>query len=174
MKTLILLVALLCPPALYAQDTAPVAVAASAPSVHMATPTVEHKATPTVEHKAAPEATNEEVLAAAFKTVEEAQKYFKDRESSTKKAFVWALMVAALLKLLISLIRRTSSFWKKTKGKWVIRLITLTLGAAAGILANVGLGMPWWDAVTIFFGGPGAVLLTEYQKMIPFLTPKKE
>jgi len=167
-KLSIIVVVLALAGATYAQPAASPAVE------HAATATVEHAATAAATHVEEPEVTNEEVLNAAFKTVEEAQKYFKDREADTKKAFLWAALVAAILKLLIALIRRTSPFWKQTRGKWVIRLITLTLGVAAGVIGNLALGMPWWDAVVVFFGGPGAVLLTEYQKMIPFLTPKKE
>jgi len=130
-----------------------------------ASPVVEHiPVTKTVEHLA-PDASTEEVIEAAFATIEEAQEYFKARESDTKKAFVWAAVLAALLKLLIMVIRRTSPFWKKRKGKTVIRLLTITLGIGAGVLANLAIGMPWWDAVTIFLGGPGAILLTEYQKV---------
>jgi hypothetical protein len=167
-----LIAALLLTAPVIAQDTPapqPAAAAAAATTTvdhaPAATATVEHKdATGTVEHLK-PDATTEEVLSAAFKTVEEAQKYFNERKSSTKKAFVWAGVLAAVLNLLIMFISRTSPFWKKRKGKTLIRVITITLGLAAGILANVAVGMPWWDAATVFLGGPGAILLKEYQKV---------
>ena len=54
----------------------------------------------------------------------------------------------------------------------MLRLITLTVGAAAAILANVVAGMDWWNAIIVFFSGPGSVLLTEYQKMV--VKSKKE
>lgn len=118
--------------------------------------------------------TNEEVAGAAFKTVHEAQKYIEGRKDKSKSALLLAAVIAALLKFLIALIRRTSPFWKKTRGKWVIRMLTLTLGLVAGVVANYALGMSWMDAVVVFMGGPGAVIITEYQKLIPFLRGKPD
>jgi hypothetical protein len=160
-----LLAAFMCAPA-FARD----APSASPTAVHGVSVTVEH----TADDPVVAEGSTEEVIAAAAETLSEADKYFKARKEGISTALILCGAIAALLKLLLSLLRLTSPFWKTTRGKWVLRLITLTIGAIAGVLASVAGGMPWWDALIVFFGGPGAMLIAEYQKMIPFLRPKKE
>ena len=167
-KMLIVLAALVCAPAIYADTPA------TPTTAHAATATVEH-ATPTAEHKdPALEGSVEEVMAAAGETAKVATDYFTGNKEGDKtaKAVGLAMIIAVLLKLLLALLKVTSPFWKETKGKWVLRLITLTVGAAAAILANVVAGMDWWNAIIVFFSGPGSVLLTEYQKMV--VKSKKE
>lgn len=149
---------------------APIAITASADDAGMA----KDAAAKTIKDTKDPAAANKEVIDATFATVEEANKYFAKRKDGTKTAFMWAALVAAILKLFIALIRRISPLFKKTRGKWIIRFVTLAAGAGVAILANIVGGMSWLDAVIVFFGGPGAILITEYQKMIPFLRPKKE
>jgi hypothetical protein len=172
----LVLVSFLASAAAYGQPAAP---GVDRPAVAVATaPVAPAAASTTPVHMAVPEVSItgsvDEVVDAAKDTIDAVGKLTTgDVGANTKKALVWAAIAAALIKLLLALLKLTGPFWKSDKAKLVIRLLTLTLGAVAGALASVVGGLPWWDAVIVFMGGPGAILLTEYQKSIPFLAPKK-
>jgi len=156
-RMLFVLAALTCAPAIYADTPA--------------TPTAAHAAvTATVEHtdEAVPEGSVEEVIKATAETAKVATEYFTGSKEgdSTAKAVGLAMLISVILKMLLALLKLTSPFWKESKGKWALRAITLAVGAAAAILANMAGGMPWWNAIIVFFSGPGSIVLTEYQKMV--------
>lgn len=145
---------------------------ASQPTVAVGTGTV----TPTV---ASPEAehvpTPAEVVKEAGAVAAAAGEYFtgsKEGDAAAKKFGLLAL-ITTVLKLLLSLLKMASSFWSETRGKWVLRIITLGLGVVIAIVSSMAIGMPWWDAVLLGLSGPGAVALHEYQKLIPALSKKK-
>lgn len=105
-----------------------------------------------------------------------ANEYFtgsKDGDEAAKKLGLFAL-ITAILKLLLSLLKLTGAFWKEDRGKWVLRVVTLTLGIVVAVVSSLAAGMPWWDAVFLGLSGPGAVALHEYQKLIPALNKKKK
>jgi hypothetical protein len=54
-----------------------------------------------------------------------------------------------------------------------LKVITITLGLAAGFAAQLGMGENWWDAITIGLSGPLAVAFHEYTYLIPTLAKKR-
>jgi len=90
----------------------------------------------------------------------------KDKKSLPKGTF-WAVMLGAVFKLLLSLVKVLGKnvAWFKTKdGKRVVKYSTIGLGAAAALTANLAFGMHWMDAVQILLSGPLAVAIHEYTK----------
>lgn len=119
-----------------------------------------------------------EVVDAAAELIGEAKQYFDDGKkaagSQTASIIVWTGVAAALLKLLLALLKITSPFWKQTRGKLVLRLICVLVGVVFGVVSYMGLGYTWYDSAITVLGGPGAILITELQKMFPFLRRSDE
>jgi len=134
-----------------------IAVAPAAP----ASPAAEHVPTPS------------EVVKEAGQVVAAAGEYFSGTKGEAEaKKFGLLALIAAVLNLLISLLKLTGNFWSETRGKWILRLVSLSLGVVVFIVSSMALGMPWWDAVTLGLAGPGAVVMQEYKQLLPFLRKK--
>lgn len=110
-------------------------------------------------------------VAADFKDVVDAvldTKVSKDAaEEGVTRAMAIAAVIATLLKLLLSFLKLFAVHTKIFKSKNTPRLIALGVGTAAFLAANIGAGVTWWEALIIAGGGPGAVLLHEFLKMVP-------
>lgn len=110
-------------------------------------------------------------VAVDFKDVVDAVLDTKVSEDAAKegvtRAMAIAMAIAALLKLLLSFVKLFASATAVFKNKNTPRLIALGVGAAAFLASTIGAGVPWWEALIIAGGGPGAVLLHEMLKLVP-------
>jgi len=72
--------------------------------------------------------------------------------------------LAVLFKLLLSLMKVVvkADFWKGAKAKWIIRCGTAALGLAVFLCANLGAGVPWYDAILMGLSGPFAIVVHEF------------
>lgn len=66
--------------------------------------------------------------------------------------------VSAVLWLLLALLRAYGPRWISPR---VVRLTTLVAAPVLTFMSAYGAGMPWFDAVILAGGGPGALLLNE-------------
>lgn len=116
-----------------------------------------------------------EVVAAAGELIGEAKNLFDkgkgEAADQTMSALKWTGIAAAALKLLLMLLKLVAPFFKNGL---VIRLACVAVGVAFGIFSYMGLGYEWYNAIIMVLSGPGAILITELQKTIPFLRAKKE
>ncbi len=83
-------------------------------------------------------------------------------------ALAIAAMIAAIGKLLLSLLKLASGFFKKRN---VPRVIALGLGVVVFAAATVVGGASWWEALIMAGGGPGMILFHELTKLIPVSDP---
>lgn len=97
----------------------------------------------------------------------------KNKNTSEKLVAISAVM-AVILKLLISAIKSWTGFFKTDKGKAALKSILITFGFAAFILTNLGLGIPWWQAIILAGGPPGAILVNELSSLFPVILGKKK
>jgi hypothetical protein len=94
----------------------------------------------------------------------------KDRTvSSAGKMAAIAATLAIVLKMLLSALAGWKSYFVTDKGKAYLRLITVGVGFIAFIATNLGFGIPWWQALILALGGPGAILVHELTKIMPAL-----
>jgi len=87
----------------------------------------------------------------------------------TEKLLIILGLLAALFKLLISLLKVLSKWFTSKVGGTVIRISTLVLGVGVFLVTNLALKMPWYDAVWLSLSGPGALVLHELTLLIPWL-----
>ena len=80
-----------------------------------------------------------------------------------------AAIIAVVLKTLLSMLAGWKDYFQTDKGKAWLRLITLIVGFVAFVATNIGFGIPWWQALVVAVGGPGAILVHEVTKIVPAL-----
>lgn len=97
----------------------------------------------------------------------------EDAGAKAAKRLGLMLLLAAIFKFLLSGLKLSTPFWKGTRGKALLKVITITLGLAAGFAAQLGMGEHWWDAITVGLSGPLAVAFHEYTYLIPTLAKKR-
>jgi hypothetical protein len=98
-------------------------------------------------------------LAARYEALKES---VADREGDSRTAVQWGAIVAALAWLLIAGVKRLRTW--TDRGKRLLPLVAMALGVVAAIGAEVGLGLPWWQAAVVGGGGPLSVFLHELVK----------
>lgn len=98
----------------------------------------------------------------------------KKNEERTAKIIAGAAVLAVILKGLLSMLRSWKSYFKTEKGKAWVRVITILVGAGAFVAANVGMGLPWWQALILAGGGPGAIWFHEMTDLVLYLLGKKK
>lgn len=104
--------------------------------------------------------------------VTEVSKVISDaRDLRTGKFLAIATFLAALFKLLLSLLKLSSDFFKS---KVVPKVIALVLGLATYLFANLAMGVGWVDALILAGAGPGAIFLHELSKLIPAVRAIKD
>lgn len=98
----------------------------------------------------------------------------KKQEEDGMKVIAFAAVLAVALKGLISSLKSWKGYFKGVKGKAWLKTITLVVGFAAFIATNIGMGIPWWQALIVAGGGPGAMLVHDLADLVPVLTGKKK
>ncbi len=110
--------------------------------------------------------------AQASEKTEEQKLSQKKTEMKAAEMVAIAATIAVVLKFLLSALKGWKSYFHTDKGKAWLKVITLLVGFAAFILTNIGLGIPWWQAMIVAGGGPGSILAHEFMKLIPVLEGK--
>lgn len=77
------------------------------------------------------------------------------------------------LKAIISALKSWTTWLKTDKQKAVMKIGLLLLGFLAFILTNLGFGLPWWEALIVAGGPPGAILVHEIVDLISVLQGKE-
>jgi len=79
-------------------------------------------------------------------------------------AFGIALLLSGIFKILLAVAKRWgSAVFKKPD---VLRVICAVLGLLLFIAGSIVPGVNWWEALIVGLSGPGAVLVTEFGKII--------
>lgn len=97
----------------------------------------------------------------------------KDAENVARMIALAAILAIAL-KTLVSVLQSWKGFFTTDKQKAWLKIATLVVGFLAFLLTNIGFGIPWWQAIILAGGGPGAIMVHELTKMIPVLLGKKK
>lgn len=103
---------------------------------------------------------------------EEHKKRDKDEQDRMLKLITVAGIISAALKTFISALNKWKDYFTTDKGKAILKAITLLTGFVAFIFTNIGFGIPWWQALIVAGGGPGAILLHEMMKLLPAIKGK--
>lgn len=119
-----------------------------------------------------------ESKAAAAKTTEKKVAEVRAAEEQSKeeqmaKTIAGAASLAVALKILLSLLDKWKGYFKGSKGKAWLKVVTLVVGILAFVATNVGLGVPFWQSLILAGGGPGAILVHELARIIPVLRGQK-
>jgi len=81
-------------------------------------------------------------------------------------------LIAAILKLLLWAAR--TWFRKLFEKGFVLRIICVVVGFAVYLLSDFAAGVEWYNALILALGGPGAILITELQKIGRDIAASKE
>ena len=110
--------------------------------------------------------------AAAGEKTEEQKNQDKKHQDRVVKLIAAAGTISAVLKVLLSALSGWKDYFTTDVGKAWLRAITLVVGFVAFIMTNIGFGIPWWQALIVAGGGPGAILVHEMMKLIPAIRGK--
>lgn len=103
----------------------------------------------------------------------QAQTEKKEETDTTARNILIAGMIATGLRVLYTLMKAWKGFFTTEKQKAGFKIAALSIGVLAFLLTNVGLGMSWVNSLILAGGGPGAIMVHEFTKLIPILTGKK-
>ena len=152
-------------------DPAPVADKPATPAVEPAAPV----AVPDVVKVEGDKVTVNDVITNATEVAAAVKNYQDAKKAGDKTAIRLGIMalLAAVFKILLSVLKFTSDFWKGTKGKLVLRLSTLVLGVAVFFTAHMAAGESWVNAGLLAVSGPLAIAVHElFDVILPLLQKK--
>lgn len=86
-------------------------------------------------------------------------------KTNVSKSLLWAALLAAIFKLLLSLLKATTGIWQSAIGKDYTRLATLALGALVFGLTHYAGGHGFQDSLLLSLSGPGAIVIHEFTKI---------
>jgi hypothetical protein len=113
-----------------------------------------------------------DAVVAAKKEAEKDQE--KEDAGNVAQAIALAAAIATGLKMALSAFKKYKGFFKTSKAKAWRKIITLVVGLAAFVASSIGLGMPWWQAVIVAGGGPGAMFFHDMVKLVQVIMGKKK
>lgn len=120
---------------------------------------------------AAQKALSDQEAGAKTAAVKAAEEHHK---AQSAKLMAIAAVIAVGLKILMSLLKTWVGFFKTDQGKAAIKAILVVAGFAAFVLTNIGMGIPWWQALIIAGGPPGAIVVHELMDLVPVIFGKKK
>jgi hypothetical protein len=85
-----------------------------------------------------------------------------------------AASLAVALKLLVSMLKSWTSWLENDKQKAMMKAALLLLGFGSFVAGNIGLGLPWWQALVVAGGPPGAILIHELSSLLLVFKGKKK
>ncbi len=98
----------------------------------------------------------------------------QSKSDRTARLIAIAGTLAVVLKILLSVLDQWKGYFTSIKGKAILKLITVAVGFLAFVATNIGFGLPWWQALILAGGGPGALLVHDVVEIIPALNGKKQ
>lgn len=98
----------------------------------------------------------------------------KSKEERMAKLIALAASIAVGLKILVSMLTAWKGYFQTDRAKAFLKLGLVGFGFASFFATNIGFGIPWWQALVLAGGGPGAILVHELVKMIPVLRGQKK
>lgn len=91
----------------------------------------------------------------------------QESQDSIPLTVAYAMLLAAIFKMLLSGVKLSSPFWKGKKGKVALRLSTVLLGAGVFLTSTVAGGATFAEALILALSGPGAIAVHELLALIP-------
>ena len=113
-----------------------------------------------------------EMLGSAVSEIGAGVAAHKEADSPHMKWLAIASIIAAGLKILLSLLKLTGA--AVFKNKYFLKIAPLVVGLLIFVFGQLALDEPWWVVVILSLGGPGAILVHEVWKVIPVLQDAKE
>ena len=115
------------------------------------------------------------VVSNAAELVSAVKSYRADKDQNNKVAMHIMLMlgIAALLKILISILKFTSEFWKSDSAPNVLRIIAVLLGVAVYLVSTMATGESWQMALLLGLAGPMSIAVNELVEIIKSMLTKK-
>jgi len=155
-------------------DPAPVADKSATPAVAAVEPAAP-VVVPDVVKVEGDKVTVNDVITNATEVAAAVKDYNAAKKAGDKTAVRLGFMalLAAVFKILLSLLKFTSDFWKGTTGKLVLRISTLVLGIAVFLTAHLAAGESWTNAALLAVSGPLAIAVHELFDVIMPLLQKK-
>lgn len=98
----------------------------------------------------------------------------KKEEERMAKVIATAAIIAVILRMFLNVLPAWKQYFESDKGKAWLKVLTLIVGLVAFIAGNIGFGLPWWQALIIAGGGPGAMTIHSLVKLWPVLTGKEK
>lgn len=98
----------------------------------------------------------------------------KKEEETTARNILIAGMIATGLRILYSVMKAWKGFFTTERQKAGFKIAALSVGVLAFVFTNLGLGMSWVNSLILAGGGPGAIMVHEFTKLIPIMMGKKK
>lgn len=96
----------------------------------------------------------------------------KNTEDKTAKAMAICGLIAIILKIVLSVFKLIPA--AIFKNKTFLKVFPLGVGLAIFLVSAFAAGEPWYNALIMAAGGPGAILFHEVWKLVPIAQDKKE
>lgn len=113
-----------------------------------------------------------ETLGEAISEIGEGAAAHKEADTPHMKWLAIASIIAAVLKIILSLLKLTGA--AIFKNKYFLKIAPLVVGLLIFVFGQLALDEPWWNVVLLSLGGPGAILFHEVWKVVPALQDAKE
>lgn len=91
----------------------------------------------------------------------------KKNDNRMAKVIAIAGALAVVLKMILSALASWKDYFKTDKGKAWLKAFTIVVGLLAFVAGNVGMGIPFWQALVLAGGGPGAMAVHSLMQIIP-------
>lgn len=115
-----------------------------------------------------------ECQVSAEELIQTKKDYFQAKKEADRTKISLALfaVLAAICKIVVSLAKLSSPFFKSPAGKVAIRFTTLGVGIFVFLFSHLAAGESWLDSIILGACGPFSVVVHEYSKLI-FPTKEK-
>lgn len=98
----------------------------------------------------------------------------KKEEDTTAQNILIAGMIATGLRILYSVMKAWKGFFTTERQKAGFKIAALFIGVLAFVFTNLGLGMSWMNSLILAGGGPGAIMIHEFTKLLPIMMGRKK
>lgn len=97
-----------------------------------------------------------------------------ETEQNAARSIVIAAAAAVALRQILQALKSWTGYFKTDRAKAWLKIGTIVIGLAAFLATNLGMGIPWWQALILAGGGPAAMAVDGIIKLVPVLLGKKK